>query len=202
MLILAIVFSYYTGVAKVPAFFTEQCDGRAKPVAVYATRGGREIGEVRRSSNCVPLFVEEGKTRGEVPVLEDGYEERAFVVVSRAGRWAEIRLDRGTGWIHLGDGDSIVAYEDLVLNRMAELTEAWDGRVYTKPGGRARRLHLQSRDVTVVDSKRIGHELWFEVRLIDGSSCSGHEPIVAATGWVRAYSAKREPVVRHFSRGC
>lgn len=219
MLLLAIVHmlfgsGYYTAVAKVPKFFTEQrCgDARAVPVDVFAGRStSRRIGQVRwvkegspREFYCIPRFVPGAETspRGEVPLMEDGYEEAAFVVVERAGSWARIRLDRGTGWIHLAKDDEVVPYEDLVLNRMAELTPAWDGRIAAQPGGVSRSFaHTKSRSVRVLESRRIGGVLWFRIRVTDGE-CSAHEPRELASGWIRAYSSKREPTVRHFSRGC
>jgi hypothetical protein len=212
----ATVDRYYTAIAKVPKFFTNQrCgDDRAVPVDVYAgTSASKKIGQIRwakagNSPNdfyCVPLFfkLDDACPRGEVPLLEDGYEEAAFVMVARSGHWARIRLDRGSGWIRLAKEDEVVLYGDLVTNRMAELTPAWNARIYSKPGGRSRSFaHTKSRSVTVVGWRRFGGELWFRIVLLSNDQCSGREPHEIASGWVRAYSAKRQPVVMHFSRGC
>jgi hypothetical protein len=205
---------YYVAIAKVPAFFTEpRCgDDRAAPVAVYVTRStSRKIGEIRwakggdpKSWYCIPFLFVPGQAcpRGTIPLMEDGYEESAFVVLEGAAGWARIRLDRGSGWIRLAKGDEVMRYEDLVVGRLAELTTEWDGRIYTTPGGRSR-LFKQShyRAVTVTGSRRVKGELWFHLRLTS-DVCAANEPRTITTGWVRAYSAKHQPTVRHFSRGC
>src|SRR4051794_39124847 len=110
---------YYTAIAKVPKFFTEQrCgDDRALPVDVYAAKStSRRIGQIRWAKGgdpkqfyCVPLLFRTGSAcpRGEVPLLEDGYEEAAFVMTAQSGDWLRIRLDRGTGWMRLTKKDDV-----------------------------------------------------------------------------------------------
>jgi len=203
---------YYTAVAKVPEFFTPNpCSENGTPVDVFAAAGSsKQIAQIRwwksdDAKACYPLVVETGAAcpRGIVPLLEDGHEERAFVAVGHTGRWARIRLDRGTGWIHLSKAGALVPYDDLVIGRMAELTEAWDGRIRTRPGGAARTLDRKSvKGVTALDSRRVNGKLWLQVRLLAENPCEVHDPHVLATGWIRAYSDKRQPTVSHFSRGC
>lgn len=207
---------YYTAVAKVPGFFTYNgCSTPAvAPVAVFATPArARKIGEIRWGmagtpsslQYCLPFIYlpQQSCPRGVVPVLEDGYEERVFVVVERSGRWARIRLDQGTGWILLAKGDELIPYDELVMDRMAALTDAWDGRIYSQPGGRSRKLAGGSRpDVTVEDSRRVDGKLWLKVRVLADSPCEAREPRTLARGWVRGYSNTRQPTVRHYSRGC
>ena len=62
--------------------------------------------------------------------------------------------------------------------------------------------HTKSRSVTVVGRRNFGGELWFRIRLLSNDQCDGPDPHEIASGWVRAYSAKRQPVVMHISRGC
>jgi hypothetical protein len=205
---------YYTAVAKVPEFFTPNpCSETSSPVDVFAAPGSsRKIAEIRwwksgDAQACYPLVIETGAAcpRDLIPLLEDGYEERVFVAVEHTGRWARIRLDAGksTGWIHLSKSDEIIPYDDLVIGRMAELTSAWDGRIHPRPGGPARKLDPKSvRGVTALDSRRLDGKLWLQVRLLAENPCEVHEPRILTTGWIRAYSAKKQPTVSHFSRGC
>lgn len=214
---------FYTAVAKVPGFFgPARCGDPTAHVDVFAKpSASRRTAEVRwgnigdpGSHACVALVFQQGRAcpRGHLPLREDGYEEPGFVVVEQSADWVRIRLDQGTGWIRLSKKDEVVDYDDLVLNRQAELTEAWDGRVYTEPGGRSRRLEplvwsaeknrLAERPVTVTDSRRAGGALWFHVQVLADSPCRVKEPRVLATGWIHGYSAKRQPTVEFFSRGC
>jgi hypothetical protein len=206
---------FYSALVKVPSFFTAQpCESAVTlHVDVFEARlASRKIAEIRwveigqpNASYCLPVVFEPGKTcpRGVAPAAEDGYEERAFVAVERSGSSARIRLDTGTGWIRLSKADELVGYEDLVEGRMAELTPAWDGRVFVRPGGRLRTIVRKQRSpVTVVQSKRMQGQLWFQVRVLAVSPCESHEPQVLAAGWIHAYSSSRRPAVRHFSRGC
>ena len=204
---------FYTAVAKMPGFFTYNgCAGSVAPVAVFATpAGARKIGEIRwrlagpaYSQSCLPFVYlpRQSCPRGVVPVLEDDYEERVFVVVEHSGRWARIRLDQGTGWVLLSKGDDLIPYDELVMDRMAELTDAWDRRIYAQPGGRSRKLGgLPRPSVTVEDSRRVGGKLWLKVS-VHTNPCQAQEPRELARGWVRGYSNTRQPTVRHFSRGC
>jgi len=205
---------FFVGVANVPAFFV---DGRCKDVdgpsiSVFGDAStSRKIAEVKwgrlgdRSSNyCTPLVFDPQHScpRGVLPVMEDGYEESVLVVVERHGRWVRVRLDRGTGWVHLGERDEFVTYGELVAGRLAELTDAWDGSVYRAPGGGMRRLAERRKSVTVEDWRYVGDRLWFRVRILADDPCTSQTPRELARGWIRAYSADRQPVVVHFSRGC
>ncbi len=206
---------YYMAVAKVPRFFTPgRCaDAGDARLEVFATPArARKVADIRwgkrgdaKSYYCVPLVYlpRQSCPRGELPVLEDDYEESALVVVERAGKWVRVRLDQGTGWIRLSNADEVVPYEEMVIDRLAELTDDWDGRIYSRPGGRARRLTGVSRpSVTVEDSRRVDGKLWFRVRLFAASPCETRKPREIAEGWVRGYSQRRQPTVLHFSRGC
>jgi len=206
---------FYTAVAKAPEFFTfKQCAGPTNTrVEVFATPASvKKTAEIRwgkagetDSHYCLPFVYQPQQScpRGVLPVLEDDYEERVFVVVERSGRWVRIRLDKGTGWILLSNRDELVLYEELVMGRLAELTRDWDGRIHSRPGGRSRRLAGVSQpSVTVEDSRRVDGKLWFRVRVLAESPCRAREPRELANGWVRGYSNQRQPTVRHFSRGC
>lgn len=204
----------FVGVAKVPAFFV---DGRCKDVAgpsisVFAdTSASRKIAELKwgrlgepSTNYCIPLVFDPPHScpRGVLPVQEDGYEEFVLMVVERKDDWVRVRLDRGTGWVHLSEGDKVVMYGELVVDRLAELTDAWDGHLYRAPGVGMRRLAERRNSTTVEDWRYVGAHLWFKVRILAESPCTTHSPRELARGWIRAYSANRQPTVMHFSRGC
>jgi hypothetical protein len=197
MLLLAI---FYTALVRVPAFFTyERCN--AARVEVFAAPShARKIGEIRWKETGLGCEVQlDGR---EVPLMGLG-EESGFVAVGQSGDWARIRLGKGSGWIHLSQADEVIPYEALVMNNVTALTAAWDGRVYAKPGGHYRTLAREERQpVVVTDSRRVGGRLWFKVRVLEQSIVEVREPGVVAEGWIRAYSAGREPTVFYYPRGC
>ena len=205
---------FYSAVAKVPEFFTgNPCATDTAPMAVFGRPStSRKTFEIRwkiageeTSRYCIPLVFEPGQTcpRGVLPTIEDGYEEKAFVVIEQRAPWVRIALDQGTGWIRLSKADEVVDYFDLVAGRQAVMTSAWDGRIRSRPGGRLLTLpRVEQQYVTVIDSRRVGGRLWFKVQALADSPCESQEPRVVVTGWVRAYSDTRQPTVYHFSRGC
>ena len=193
---------FFTGLARIPAFFTAQrCEAQNPPrVEVFASPSrAKKMGDIEwaKEGGCTVQF-----SGDEVPLVEVGEQESAFKVVEQSGHWARIRLGKGTGWIYLSKDDDVVPYEDLIVDALAAMTDAWDGRLYAEPGGRFRRLESDRQDVTVTESRRVGGRLWFKVRILSDSPCSVHEPRVDASGWIRAYSADLEPTVLHFPRGC
>ena len=201
---------YYAAVVKVPAFFVrEPCFATPSPrVDVFAGPvAERKVAELRWVTDgryCQPMvFVAPYRCpRGTLPVIEDGYEESALVMLRRRGDCVEVRLDRGSGWIRLGKNDQIRSYGDLVLERLAAFTNDWDGRLYRSPGKGMRRLQAHRQNVTVTDWQEVGGRLWFEVHVLDQSPCDARHPKDVAVGWVRAYSDRNQPTVAHFSRGC
>ena len=206
---------FYAAVAKVPSFFTRTAcasDDTARVEVFARPSTSKKTGEIRwakageaTSYYCLPLVfkTKQACPRGVVPMIEDGYEEKAFVVIERRGHWARIALDEGTGWIRLSKADEVVDYFDLVANRQAVMTSAWDGRIRSRPGGSLLTLpRVEKQYVTVIDSRRVGGRLWFKVQTLSEGPCESQEPRVSVTGWVRAYSDKRQPTVYHFSRGC
>ena len=206
---------FYVAVAKDPVFFTRtRCTaGDNAHVDVFATPStSRKTAEIRWGSvgdvgawSCEPLVFEPGGAcpRGRLPTMEDGYEETAFVVVERADQFMRIRLDHGAGWIQLTRNYETVDYFTVVANGISEMSMAWDGRISTRPGGHSRAINrVKNQSVIVIDSSTVNGRLWFKVRLLKDSLCNGGDPQVIATGWVHAYSDKRQPTVFHYSRGC
>ena len=204
----------YIAVAKVP-FFVQPCATTPGPsIDVFAEASTRHkiaelrwgnVGNAGSSQYCEPLVFAPRQLcpRGTLPFMEDGYEERVLIVLRRRGRWVEVRLDRGTGWVHLTKNDEVVTYGDLVINRLAALTEDWDGRIYDTPGGAMHRRQTVDRQYVSVDDWREVHgRLWFKVRLLEQNPHETREPKVLAKGWIHAYSDKKDPTVAHFSRGC
>src|SRR5918911_1089552 len=133
MLLLAI---FYTALVKVPEFLTyERCNATRVEVFAAPSRA-KKLGEIRWKDTGLGCEVQlDGR---EVPLMELG-ETACFIAVGQSGDWVRIRLDHGTGWIHLSKSDEVFAYEDLVMNNITALSDAWDGRVYATPNGRFKR---------------------------------------------------------------
>lgn len=204
---------YYVAIAKVPSFFGHFCAGPAgASIDVFADASTRhKIAEVRwgtvdegGGADCQVLVFEPRQLcpRGTLPSMQDTNEETAFVVLERNGNWVRVRLDRGSGWVHLTKKDEVVTYGDLVSGRLAAFTEAWDGTIYDSPGGTVRRLTADKQEVTVDDWREEQGRLWLQVRVLAQSPCEARDPEVIAKGWVHAYSNKKQPVVAHYPGGC
>jgi hypothetical protein len=205
---------FYVGVAMVPGFFPNRshCSADDKAhVDVFATPSmSRKTAEIRWGlvgdpgrGYCTPLVFEQGAScpRGRLQYTLYSDEDMGFTVVERDGLWVRIRLDHGTGWIRLSEGDRVDDYEDLVADQ-AEMTKAWDGHLSSRPNGSWRVIApIEHQYVTVIDSRRVHGRLWFKVRLLAESPHEVKDPRVLATGWVRAYSDKRQPTVFP-DRGC
>lgn len=57
--------------------------------------------------------------------------------------------------------------------------------------------------VRVVESRRVGADLWFHVEFLDHSECRGSDaPTVVRRGWIPAYSRSGEATVWFSARGC
>jgi hypothetical protein len=204
---------YYVGLAKMPSFFHGPCAADPKAhLEVFATPSrGKKIAELRWSGHgsCDVLAYRSNETcpRGLVPLEKVTSEDMAFIVVEHAGRWARIRLEKGTGWIHLAKADEVVEYEDLVYGEASNTTPAWDGRLCTVPGGQARRVDPSGefghgRFVNVLDSRHVRGTLWFRLEIYEGNPHDTHDPKVVAAGWIRGYSADRQPTLTFNPNGC
>src|SRR5438045_1108444 len=159
MLAILLATGFFTGLARVPEFFTNEFCATQNPphVEVFATKSRtKKLGDIRwvkegdpNSFHCTPMF-----SGHELPLMEVD-ERGAFMVVEQSGDWVRIRLGKGTGWIHLSKADEVFSYEDLVTDALASLTDAWDGRIYAKPGGHFRTLEPDRHEVTVTESRRV-----------------------------------------------
>ncbi|MEE4184914.1 MAG: hypothetical protein V2J12_04010 [Gammaproteobacteria bacterium] len=139
---------------------------------------------------------------------EASYEFAAAEVYAREAFGYQVRLSDGRfGWLAAEHGGSWFAYDELPVNRLSYLTDAWPGFLWPEPGaGLPLRIVRQDHDteipVNTVRSARIGGSLWFYVERLDASPCSGGTPKVLDSGWLPAYGNGGEPTVWFYSRGC
>jgi hypothetical protein len=138
------------------------------------------------------------------------YEVAAVSVYGQAGDYYLVGLrDGGREWLPARSAGAYYPMEQVILNRLNYLTEAWDRQVRDTPD-----LAAQARQVTlppqpdpeipakVLEARLAGGTLWVHVEVHNQSPCEGETPKVVTTGWVPAWGAKRAPTVWFFSRGC
>jgi hypothetical protein len=149
-------------------------------------------------------------TRWQDVIAEEiGYEEPAIAVWRVAHPWYLVAAnDSLRGWIRIPDGASVVPLADLLMERLAYLTGAWDGTLSATPGrGTPVAVVGVTRDdgeasVSVQGARMVGDTLWVHVQVHDQSPCeSTGDPKVIGDGWVRAWTSGK-PTVWYYSRGC
>jgi hypothetical protein len=141
---------------------------------------------------------------------EASYEFPAAVVFAAPAGWYRLRRRGGDfGWLRAADAGTFWRYEDLPVDRLSYLTQAWDRFVWPEPGaGIPSRIDVGQRrepleyPVNVREGRRIADSLWFRVELLDTDGCDGGEPKVIHAGWVHAYGPGGAPAVWFHSRGC
>lgn len=141
---------------------------------------------------------------------EASYEFPAAVVFAAPAGWYRLRRRGGDfGWLRGADAGTFWRYEDLPLDRLSYLTQAWDRFVWPEPGaGIPSRIDVGARrepleyPVQVRESRRIADSLWFRVELLDSDGCDGREQKVTHVGWVHAYGPGGAPAVWFHARGC
>lgn len=212
---------HYIGLLSAPSFFVRgRCNDAYPTVDVFGgPSSAHRIAQLRwqRGSSqadggnwwcsaVVHAVAEDGTVaecpRHELPLMEYAYEEPGFILLEQSGAFARIRLDQGDGWIRTEDGGDVYPYEDLV-QALPQMSRAWDGRLYRTPGGTAKKPagHTDG-SVQILDSRRVNGALWFKVRLLDHSPCSGDDPSTAGNGWIPAYNDDGDPLVDYSPRGC
>lgn len=146
----------------------------------------------------------------DVLAEEVGYEEVALVIWRMADPWYLVAThDTVRGWIRLPDSATVIPLGELLPNRLAYLTSAWDGTVRDDPGAASATavpgIARDGRDETPADvheSRMVDGRLWLRVTVLASSPCEGVEPpAVAATGWIPAY-ARGKVTAWYYSRGC
>jgi hypothetical protein len=156
------------------------------------------------SSSKVAATISE---RQAIDDAEYGYEEPGALVYRREAGYYLIRTARGTAWLSPHDAGPFHAFETLVSDGLAYLTDAWDGFVSTSPGNAARRRVQRKAeggdDVEVRGFRRVGGRLWFQVDVMSHSFCTSEAPAAPrASGWVPAHDVSGAPTVWFHSRGC
>lgn len=215
------------GLLSLPSLFGNgPCDKfEARPLPFFETvDSAAPIGEIRvdapwtfpDAGGCEGLRVGihgDGEwAGGEFATMEFAYEAQGAIVLARRGGRYRIELDDsgGAAWVEPAAGMQFYAIEALVSENLAYLgTGGWSGRICGRPGETAtcRTINPGSESnpaVTVLGHRRVGGELWFEIKLPVEEGCSDPAPDVPRVqGWVSAYEdGSDEPVIWFYSRGC
>ena len=139
------------GLLTLPEVFGEAPCERFTPenVPLYsAPDSGTAVGAIRVDRNwtfgehggCVGGLIVSVHRNGAdavtaLPILEYEYEAPAAIVLRQQGQWFELRLSEGTGWVHASPRARYIPLRDLLLEGLTYLTDEWDGRLASVPGG-------------------------------------------------------------------
>lgn len=161
---------------------------------------------------CHLMIERAGGIKELVPTLESGYEIPAAIVYERRGSWFRIRLEKGSAWISRDDVSEFLPYPELVRTKLPYVLQGWDGTLRTTPGVSSkvtpltagwRELLERGPSIRLVDTRRVGGELWLRIELITDERCGQKlEGMTPVGGWIPAYQASRAPTVWFSSRGC
>jgi hypothetical protein len=142
---------------------------------------------------------------------EHAYEEKSVTVYGQQGNWFLVGTKAGgRAWLHTLATGRFLRLEELVVNRLNWLTEAWDTRLRDTPDANAPALEAdvpraggQEVPANVLESRYAGGTLWFRVEVQRDSPCeAGGSPPVIATGWIPAWGRDGKPTAWFYSRGC
>jgi hypothetical protein len=208
------------GLLRLPEVFGDGACDRFIPqeVPLYnAPESARVIGVIRVDQGSTPLnnggcealrvgVHTPAKTASDpLPTKEIGYEEAGAIVLARRGEWFQIRLATGAAWIRSSPRDSFHPLDQLLLDGLTYLTEAWDGRLAPSAGAPGRPARVEARSsqpsVRIIRSQQLRGNLWFELEVIT-SPCEDPNVQVLDRGWVSAYTTSGEPAMWFYSRGC
>jgi hypothetical protein len=149
----------------------------------------------RRSADSTTIAVI--RRPEDIDTREDPFRRPCAVVYAALDNWYWIDLKSGThklkGWVYVENSNAFVSLEWLILlaDNSCYVTDDWDAVVWKSPRKRLRDRTLKrptTRDITVIEKKTLGNELWLQVEFSDAVSCDWKElPPVVGKGWIRAY---------------
>jgi hypothetical protein len=139
------------------------------------------------------------------------YESKAVAVYGVQGNWYLVQpAAGGRAWLPVGTPGRYIPIEELVVNGLNFLTEAWDREVLDAPAPDAavQEVTAPTRNggtdvpANVVEARRAGGTLWYRVEVLDKSPCTADTTRVLASGWIRAWGMGGKPAAWFYSRGC
>jgi hypothetical protein len=146
----------------------------------------------------------------DIETKEDPYKRACAVVYDALDSWYLIGLKpygvKSKGWVYVNNSNAFVQLEWVILlaDNSCYVTSDWDRELWTKPGERTKVRLLSkppTRDITVIDQRRINDELWLEVEFSERVSCDWEElPPVVAKGWIRAYTKSDKLQIWYYPR--
>lgn len=164
---------------------------------------------IHPDGGCEGLAVKVHRTDGEsaeLPTLEYSYEAPGAVVLQRNGAWYRIRLGEDAAWMHATEQNRFYPLEELLAESLTYVAKPDGAGLATAPGmdrSAAADLLTAKRPVNVLETQRVGDQLWLRVAIQSHSVCEGDgDPRTVAEGWLPAHSGNGEPIVWFYSRGC
>lgn len=161
---------------------------------------------------CGLMFEGPNGSKEKLPTLESGYEIPAAIVYERRSEWFRIRLVKGSAWVRQTDSTAFLRYPDMLREHLAHTLQTWDGTLRATPGafGKVTPLSdgwkaLLDRQLSVdyLGSRRVGGELWVQIRLTSEGACGQkRDGVETVSGWIPAYQPDRSPSLWFASRGC
>lgn len=153
-----------------------------------------------------PVVIELVATPEELETREFEYERDAAVVYAITREAYKLRLSDGRhGWIRAREAGTFHSLESRLVDGLTYLTLSWDKVIYAAPGGSARPLSgsisSENVPVDVIEAREHDGALWVRVDALS-SICEADPGTIVDRGWVAVHSAKGDPNVWFYSRGC
>ena len=187
----------------------------AREIPLYAAAASDQpIGWIRADrhpasdTDCYRVIVnvrwKDGRVQG-LPTEE--YEEEeplAAIVMEQRGRWFKIQVPDGSAWLHASTTEEYFPLQQLLVQRPAYLTDAWDRTLANAPGGAGKAATDPARrfvPVQFVSSRQFRGALWLKIEVMSHTIYESDDPPrVVATGWVPAHDRTGRAVVWFHSR--
>jgi len=216
------------GILPLPEVFGEEACARYVPqdVAIFrAPAAASPMGRIyvaqpwtwHRDGGCAGLVVKvamagtaahDAAHDAELPSLEFGYEQPGAIVLRRSGAWFEIALDKGAGWVRVGDAGRFLPVQRLLRDGLIYLRQGASIPLLPNPGARAvPRVagHRTAADLAIklLSLKDVDGTLWLQVESLDTDPCTQEKLMtVRFSGWLPFHDATARPAVWFRSRGC
>lgn len=138
-----------------------------------------------------------------VPLFEAGYDEPALAVTAVLDDWYQLALDGRPAWVRRPPGWRFLAYPDLLADRLAFATDAWEGELCAAPGEGACDAEAAEpgAPLRVLSFAKRDGRAWIEIEFTS-EPCGGDEVPPLRRGWLRAHADDGRPTVWFHPRGC
>ncbi len=210
------------GLVRLPMLFGEGACSHFQPKVVQLFSEPREaspLGQIRvtkqwvfaKEGGCSDLEVKvflEAQSPEPLPTLEYEYEAPAAIVLTKSGRWCQIKLQSRSAWIGRECPSGFVSVQNLFRERILYLRRDALALAMHRPNGTAFKppptfLGAAEVSASLIASRVIGGKTWLHVSASYISSCErGSKPDEILRFWLPLRDTTGALQVWYRSRGC